>query len=127
MTNAIMEYNESEKGGVPELVWRCQRRLLSGYKLKKTSGCSSAEFIEYDLRVFEKGFNFEGEKTGKLMHSYLTVDDIYIDENGNETGDSVDLSPCDYELDKTEYHSLDEYLNVVDEITIDFASEEGYI
>ena len=100
---------------------------LSGYKLKKAAGCSSAEFIEYDLRVFEKGFNFEGEKTGKLMHSYLTVDDIYIDENGNETGDSVDLSPCDYELDKTEYHSLDEYLNVVDEITIDFASEEGYI
>ena len=33
MTNAIMEYNESEKGGVPEPVWGCQRRLLSGYKL----------------------------------------------------------------------------------------------
>lgn len=33
MTNALMEYNESEKRGVQELGWGCQRRLLPGYKL----------------------------------------------------------------------------------------------
>ena len=45
------------------------------------------------------GFVFDGKTTGKLQHTYFFIDDIYTDSNGNITGDSVDLSPCDYLLD----------------------------
>lgn len=52
-----------------------------------------------DIQNFRTGMIFDGLTTGKLTHKYIYVDEIYIDENGNETGDSVDLSPCDYLLD----------------------------
>lgn len=52
-----------------------------------------------DIHNFKKGTIFSGEKTGKKTHTYFYVDEIYIDQNGNETGDSIDLSPCDYLLD----------------------------
>jgi len=48
---------------------------------------------------FAPGFIFPGTQTGKKTHTYFYIDDIYIDENGNETGDSIDLSPCNYLLD----------------------------
>ena len=48
---------------------------------------------------FTKGFIFPGSKTGKQTHTYFYVDDVYIDDRGNITGDSIDLSPCDYLLD----------------------------
>ena len=64
-----------------------------------------------DIRNFKPGFTFDGEKSGKKLHTYKFVDDIYIDENGNETGDSVDLSPCDYILSEVSYHSIVEYIN----------------
>lgn len=51
------------------------------------------------IEAFTKGLVFDGTITGKKTHTYFFVDDIYIDENGNETADSIDLSPCDYELD----------------------------
>lgn len=65
-----------------------------------------------DITDFRKGLIFPGEITGKKMHTYLYVDDIYIDENGNETGDSVDLSPCDYLLDETETYDWEELLKM---------------
>lgn len=74
-----------------------------------------------DIRNFSKGFVFTGEESGKKLHSYMMVDDIYIDENGNETGDSIDLSPCDYNLDQVVFHSVDEYFEAKEEIWIDFA------
>ena len=55
-----------------------------------------------DITNFKKGFIFDGETTGKLTHHYNLIDEIYVDEEGNETGDSVDLSPCDYLLDDVE-------------------------
>lgn len=60
---------------------------------------SGAKCLEDNIDNFTKGFVFPGAETGKLTHTYIYVDDIYIDENGNETGDSIDLSPCDYLLD----------------------------
>ena len=63
-----------------------------------------------DISDFKKGLIFPGEITGKKMHSYRYVQDIYIDEFGNETGDSVDLSPCDYLLDETETFDWEELL-----------------
>ena len=58
-----------------------------------------AECLKDDINNFTKDFIFKGEETGKLTHFYNYVDDIFIDEYGNECGDSIDLAPCDYKLD----------------------------
>lgn len=53
------------------------------------------------LDDFKKGFVFSGEVTGKKTHTMIFTDKIYTDDWGNEIGDSIDLSPCDYLLDAT--------------------------
>ena len=77
--------------------------------------------LDNDITKFEKNFVFSGEESGKKMHTYLTVSDVFTDEYGNETGDSVDLSPCDYKLDQIRYRSLDEWLEATEEVWIEFA------
>ena len=52
-----------------------------------------------DLHNFKAGLIFDGKTTGKKQHTYFTEEDIWTDENGNERGDSIDLSPADYLLD----------------------------
>ena len=64
---------------------------------KKGSVC-----LQNDLSRFQKGFLFDGVLTGKKQHKYIYVDEPYIDDMGNETADSIDLSPCDYLLDDIE-------------------------
>lgn len=64
---------------------------------KKGSVC-----LQNDLSRFQKGFLFDGATTGKKQHKYIYVDEPYIDDEGNETADSIDLSPCDYLLDDIE-------------------------
>ena len=58
-----------------------------------------AKVLNDDIKNFRKGLIFPGEETGKLTHTYIYKDGIYVDEAGNETGDSIDLSPCAYLLD----------------------------
>lgn len=82
--------------------------------------------LNNDIKNFKKNFVFDGNITGKKLHTYRIVDDIYIDEHGNETGDSIDLSPCDYKLDDIEYHSLEEYLSKVLTVGVDYADAEEY-
>ena len=55
-----------------------------------------AKSLNNNIENFKSGFLFDGKTSGKLQHTHYFVDEIYIDENGNETGDSIDLSPCDY-------------------------------
>lgn len=55
--------------------------------------------LKNDIRNFRKGLIFDGETTGKMQHTYFYEDDIYTDLNGNERGDSIDLSPTTYVLD----------------------------
>ena len=75
---------------------------------KKGAAC-----LKDDLTKFTKDFIFDGETTGKLMHNYIfSPEGIHTDNFGNEIGDSIDLSPCDYELDavdKEEYIYTDDY------------------
>lgn len=61
-----------------------------------------AECLHDNIDNFTVGFIFHGEKTGKKTHTYRYIDDIYCDSMGNITGDSIDLSPCDYLLDGIE-------------------------
>ena len=54
------------------------------------------ETLKDDLKNFHTGTCFPGKISGKLQHKYFMVNDIYVDEKGNKTGDSIDLSECDY-------------------------------
>lgn len=82
---------------------------------------SGMECMNDDMENFHPGFVFEGEKTGKKTHTYL-YDDIHTDEFGNECANSVDLTECDYKLDKTEFAELEDIL--ADEVDIIEFSEE---
>ena len=57
-----------------------------------------AECLADDIENFKPGLIFDGIRTGKKTHTYF-FNEIYRDENGNLTGDSINLSPCDYKLD----------------------------
>lgn len=59
---------------------------------------AGAECLKGDLSNFRDGFIFPGSVTGKLTHYYLYRNSVYIDENGIEYGNSVDLHECDYEI-----------------------------
>ena len=59
--------------------------------------------LKDDIRNFHAGFIFDGKTTKKQGHTYFFTDDITTDEMGNERGDSIDLSPCDYLLDSVRY------------------------
>ena len=78
--------------------------------------------LDDNIDNFRRGLIFSGAVTGKLTHSYIYVDDIYIDEKENETGDSVDLSPCDYLLDDITVINWDTLFN--EEITIQVYEED---
>ena len=85
---------------------------VAGVPKKKGALC-----LEDDINKFTEGFIFPGSETGKLTHKYFYVPCIYTDEDGNITGDSIDLSPCDYLLDSTEvrtnwFESMDEEINM---------------
>ena len=84
---------------------------------------TGAKCLENDLTNFAKGFIFSGEITGKLSHFYIFSEDgIYIDEFGNEIGDSIDLEPCDYLLD-----AVDRYEFILtDDYCMEFFGEENF-
>lgn len=78
------------------------------YAVRKTDGSlkitvagvpkAGAECLNDDLRNFRDGFIFPGSVTGKLTHYYLYRNEVYIDDQGIEYGNSVDLHECDYEI-----------------------------
>ena len=68
------------------------------------------------LEDFTDNFVFPGSKTGKLTHTYYYVDSIYTDDQGNETGDSIDLTPCDYLLSTIDRYDITDLFN--EEVTI---------
>lgn len=78
---------------------------------KKGAAC-----LKNDINLFHPGFVFDGRITEKKTHVYFNVPEIYIDENGNETGDSISLIPCDYTLDSVNTVNWQELFN--EEITI---------
>ena len=60
---------------------------------------NGVEVLKDDINNFRPGCVFPGTVTGKKTYTYFFKDKIEIDKNGNEVGDSIDLSPCDYLLD----------------------------
>lgn len=120
------KYNEFKYMGAKRY---CGRSIADNELHLTVSGIpkSSVKCLEDNLINFKKDFVFKGELTNKKTHNYIFVDDIYIDENGNETADSIDLSPCDYKLDVVEYHSLEEYLLKEDHVEIPFYTDDGWV
>ena len=75
---------------------------------------SGAACLDNSIDNFAPGFIFSGSVTGKLTHTYYYVDEIYKDRWGNITGDSIDLTSCDYELDRT-HLDIDDWWSLFDE------------
>ena len=57
---------------------------------------------------FHPGFIFSGTVSGKKLVTYNYVEEIHLDPNGNEIGDSIDLTPCDYKLDSASHGNIDD-------------------
>lgn len=53
--------------------------------------------LQDDINNFQDGFIFDGRETGKLLHTYIPQDDIML-VDGVLFADSVDLTPCNYQL-----------------------------
>lgn len=86
---------------------------------------SGARCLNNDINNFRPDIIFDGNTTGKKTHSYIYIDEIYTDAEGNETGDSIDLNACDYKLDAVE--TVDWLALFEDEITIQVYEENGGI
>lgn len=88
----------------------CGRQLKDGQLHITVAGVpkKGALCLKDNIENFKKGFIFDGETTGKKTHAYIYVDDIYTDEKGNETGDSVDLYECEYALDDVTVYNWDD-------------------
>ena len=69
------------------------------------------------IEDFKEGFIFYGQGTGKCTHTYI-YDDIHIDHNGNEIGDSIDLTPADYTLSSVDMITFKDLF--MEEVTYDF-------
>lgn len=91
---------------------------------KKGKAC-----LKDDINNFQKGFIFDGKTTGKLQHTYIYCEEPYEDKNGNDTADSIDLSPCDYLLDEITIENWEELfktdigVNVYDEESLLYIQE----
>lgn len=83
--------------------WHKLKITVAGVPKKTGVKC-----LNNDISNFKKYTNFEGSITGKLTHTYLFNEDIFYDSNGNECGDSIDLTPCDYLLDDIEVPDWEE-------------------
>lgn len=81
-------------------------------KLKITvAGVPKADGVKClndDINNFTNGFVFDGFETGKLTHHYIISQEIYFDDMGNMVADSVDLTPCDYELSSIDVVHIDD-------------------
>ena len=108
------EYSQFKYMGAKRYCGRCiedNELHLTVAGVPKKSGALCLSSID----DFHPGFIFSGLKTGKKTHVYFS-NEIYIDENGNETGDSISLIPCDYQLDSVDVYDWEAIFN--DEIQI---------
>lgn len=102
------EYTEFKYMGAKRYCGRCVadgKLHLTVAGVPKEPG---ALCLSDDINNFSPGFIFDGTKTGKKTHVYFTVDEIYTDSHGNETGDSISLIPCDYQLDTVPVYNWEE-------------------
>lgn len=76
---------------------------------------TGAQCLKNNIKNFTSGMIFDGKTTGKKTHFYLHSE-IYTDEKGNITADSIDLEPCDYLLQAE--HEIDWEKMFFEEVSI---------
>lgn len=76
---------------------------------------TGAACLEDDLQKFQPGLIFDGKTTGKLQHTYIFIEKPYINEYGDEVGDSIDLNECDYLLDTAQIDNWDDLFTIEQE------------
>lgn len=110
------DYSEFKTVGAKRYVGRCMEDNELHLTVAGVPKKAGAKCLNDDIDNFKEGFIFDGNITGKLTHTYYYVDSIYTDDNGNVTGDSIDLTPCHYLLSAVEVS--DEWIyNFTEEIT----------
>ena len=114
-------YTEFKYQGAKRYCGRCKK---DGQLHITVAGVPKAGAIclKDDIANFHPGFVFDGVTTGKKTHVYFNIEEIYTDKNGNETGDSISLIPCDYELDSAQVVNWEELFN--EEIVIQIYDED---
>ena len=105
----------------------CGRNVADGELHITVAGVPKAGVkVLTKIEDFKKGLIFPGSITNKKTHTYKYVEDIYVDEYGNETGDSIDLSQCDYILDDTDVYDWEDLLERQEWYPIREFSEEVF-
>ena len=115
-------YSEFKYMGAKRYCGRCIKDNAIHITVAGVPKISGAECLEDDINNFHPGFIFSGTRTGKKTHLYFNKEEIYIDKDGNETGDSISLIPCDYELDSVYVVSNWEEL-IEEEVDIQYYDE----
>lgn len=95
------EYTEFKVEGAKRYAGRCREDGKIHITVAGVPKEEGALCLHDDLNEFTKGCVFDGKTTGKLQHNYFSSE-IYIDKEGNETADSIDLTPANYKLDPTD-------------------------
>lgn len=101
------DYTEFKTMGAKRYCGRCKSDNEIHLTVAGVPKNPGAKCLNDDITNFHKGFIFKGTETGKKQHVYF-ASEIYIDEDGNETADSIDLLPGDYKLDATENFEVDD-------------------
>ena len=84
-----------------------------------------AKTLHNKIENFRVGTVFDGETSGKLQHTHYFIEKAFIDEHGNETGDSIELSPCDYIVNDPEHVNFED-LAIEEVLMIDYEKETAY-
>ena len=79
---------------------------------------NGAKCLQGDIENFREGLIFDGKTTGKQTHTYFFSEDIHTDSAGNDIGDSIDLSPCDYLLSSVNVFDWESLFNEEVEVQI---------
>lgn len=95
------DYTEFKVMGAKRYAGRCVKDNKIHITVAGVPKKTGAETLNDDLHNFHEGWVFNGTETGKKQHIYF-ASEIYIDPEGNETADSIDLLPGDYLLSATE-------------------------
>ena len=115
------DYTEFRYQGAKRYCGRCAKdgelHITVAGVPKKGAAC-----LKDNIENFAPGFIFDGLKTGKKLHTYFFVDEPYIDAMGNETADSISLTPCDYLLSSVYVYDWDEIMK--EEVTIQVYDED---
>ena len=113
------EYSEFKVMGAKRYCGRCKKDGKLHITVAGVPKSKGALCLDDDINNFDKNFVFSGLITGKKTHKHFYVEDIYTDENGNITGDSIDLSPCDYRLDDIPVYDFEQiFAEEIEEIQI---------